>query len=88
MIHGNLNFNGNACISGCEVWGFSPIEQIEVIYRKFIKTLLKINLYSPNVMVYDETGTFPVINVITARMISFYARILNEKKREIIFHII
>ena len=67
MIHGNLNFNGNACISGCEVWGFSPIEQIEVIYRKFIKTLLKINLYSPNVMVYDETGTFPVINVITAK---------------------
>ena len=72
----------------CEVWGFGSIEQIEIIYRKFIKTLLKINLYTPNVMVYGETGTSPVVNVTTSRMICSYARIFEWKKEQIIFHII
>ena len=63
------------------MWGFSSIAQIEIVYRKFIKTLLKINLYTPYVMVYGGTGTSLVFNVIAARMISLYARTLNGKRR-------
>ena len=41
---------------GCEVWGVEKCEQIEVFYRKFLKRLLKLHKFTPNCMVYGETG--------------------------------
>ena len=62
---------------GCEVWGYSDITQIEVLHRKFIKILLGINASTPNVMVYGESGHFPVLNHVICRMIAFYMRLEN-----------
>ena len=44
---------------GCEVWGYSNIEHLEILYRKFIKTLLKVNMNTPNVMVYGGNRNIP-----------------------------
>lgn len=70
---------------GCEVWGFSDVTQIEVLHRKFIKILLGVYTTTPNVMVYGESGQFPIINHIIPRMISFFMRLVNGKQSKISF---
>lgn len=64
---------------GCEVWGFESIDQIDVFYRKFVKYILKLNKYTPNCMIYGETGRMPIQNIINSRMISFWNRIKSGK---------
>ena len=49
---------------GCEVWGFENIKDLEVLQRKFIKLLLGVNKFTPNVMVYGETGQLPILNLV------------------------
>ena len=68
---------------GCEVWGFCNISQLEVLHRKFIKMLLGVNKYTPNVMVYGETGETPVRNQVIARMSAFFIRLENGKKSKL-----
>ena len=64
---------------GSEVWGFSNIEQIEVMYRKFLKYLLRLPKSTPNCMVYGETGRQPLSELVKHRMISFWIKICNSK---------
>ena len=45
---------------GCEVWGYSNINQLEIIQRKFIKSILCLNKCTPNAMVYGESGVYPL----------------------------
>ena len=68
---------------GSEVWGFQDITQIEILYRKFIKCLLRVNSATPNVMIYGETSTYPVEIHIVTRMIVFYMRIVNGKQSKL-----
>ena len=68
---------------GCEIWGFSNLEQIEVLYRKFIKTILYVKYSTPNCMIYGETGTMPIINSVITRMLTFYARLINGKPNKL-----
>ena len=62
---------------GSEVWGYSNIEQLEVLHRKFIKIILGIKHNTPNCMVYGETGKMPVRIKVQGRMVNFYTRIIN-----------
>ena len=68
---------------GSEVWGFSNLEQIEVLHRKFIKTILFVRSNTPNCMIYGETGTMPIKNFVVPRMIAFYSRIVNGKQNKL-----
>ena len=68
---------------GSEVWGFSNLEQIEVLYRKFIKTILFVKPSTPNSMIYGETGSMPIINTVISRMVIFFARIVNGKQSKL-----
>ena len=49
---------------GCEVWGFGDIAQTEMLYRKYIEILLGAANVAPNVAVYGEIGTIPIINLV------------------------
>ena len=64
-------------IYGSEVWGYSNIEQLEVLHRKFMKILLGVKCHTPNCMIYGETGKMPVMINIQNRMINFYSRMIN-----------
>ena len=64
---------------GCEVWGFSDINCLEVLHRKFIKIILGVSKYTPNSMVYGEVGVYPLTHIVAMRMINFYMRIVNGK---------
>ena len=66
-------------IYGCEVWGFASLVKLEIFYRKFLKRVLWLNKSSPNCVVYGETGTFPIENLIYNRMISFWIKISEGK---------
>ena len=65
---------------GCEVWGFCNFNSIEILQRKFIKIILGVNKCTPNVMIYGETGLYPIEHVVNMRMINFYMRIINGKQ--------
>jgi len=68
---------------GSEVWGFSNLSHIEVFYRSFLKKLLGVHKRTPNCMVYGETGTAPLSNQVFARMVGFWARLINGKKTKL-----
>ena len=41
---------------GCEVWGFSKIEQLEVFQRRFIRRILMLPKGTDCCMLYSDTG--------------------------------
>ena len=68
---------------GCEVWGFSDLNQMEILQRKFIKTILCLNNRTPNNMVYGESGEYPLSCIVNMRMINFYMRLVNGKQSKL-----
>ena len=64
---------------GCEVWGYSNINQLEVLHKKFLKIILGLSTVTPDCMIFGETGRRNIRSIIDSRMISFYARMINGK---------
>ena len=64
---------------GCEIWGSTTIEPLEIFYRKFVKRMLGISKSTPNCIVYGEVGRKPLQNQIYNRMISFWVKISEGK---------
>ena len=65
---------------GCEVWGFGDTAQTEMLYRKYIEILLGAANVTPNVVVYGERGTIPIMNLVKSRM-----RLVNGKMSKLPF---
>ena len=63
---------------GCEIWGFSNIEQVERVHLKFCKAILKVNKSTPSCMVYGELGRLPLSIAISSRMVCYWAKIVNS----------
>lgn len=59
---------------GCEVWGYCNVSQLEVFYKKFLKTILMLNRTTSSCMVYGEVGKLPLQNMIDKRMLSFWLK--------------
>ena len=59
---------------GCEVWGFSNIEAIEKLHRRFCKIILKVNKYTVNCMILGELGRFPLKRDVSYRMLNFWSK--------------
>ena len=70
---------------GSEVWGFSDLEPVETFHKKFLKRLLKVRASTNDLMVYGETGSFPMSVYIDSRMVGFWARLITGKKSKISF---
>ena len=64
---------------GCEVWGAQDFNCLEILQRKFIKTILGVNRFTPTAMIYGETGVYPIAHTVNMRMINYYMRIVNGK---------
>ncbi len=65
---------------GCEVWGISNIERVEIFYRKFLKRTLKTNFSTINCKVYAETGRRPLKCTIQKRIIKFWLSLVFSEK--------
>ena len=68
---------------GCEVWGFDDITSMEILHRKFIKIIIGVSKYTPNAMVYGETGEYPLSCIVNMRMINFYMSLVNGKQKKL-----
>ena len=63
----------------CEIWGCGNITPIEIFYKKFLKMLLKLNNYTPSVMILGEVGRVPMRETIHKRMISFWIKVSEDR---------
>ena len=70
-------------IYGCEVWGYTNLELLEIFFRKFLKRVLWLSKSTPNCVVYGETGTFPISNLVQNRMISFWIKVSEGKSSKL-----
>ena len=41
---------------GCQIWGFEPFDDVEKLFRYFIKKILFLPMNTPNYMLHIETG--------------------------------
>ena len=69
----------------CEVWGFSNLSPLESLHRKFCKMALKLRSSTPNIMIYGETGRFPLEVLVKMRMTNYWSRIVLGKKEKLSF---
>ena len=60
---------------GCEIWGPSDIKDIEIFHRSFLCILLKTFKFTPNCMLYGETGVTNMNTCINSRKINFWAKL-------------
>ena len=68
---------------GAEVWGYEKNDISETLHLEFCKYIMKVKKCTPNYIVYGELGRVPMSVHINARMIGFWARIVNGKKEKI-----
>ena len=68
---------------GCEVWGYSNLEPLEVFYRSFIKRVLGIGKSTANCIIYGEVGKYPLAYRVFKRMISFWIKISEGKSSKL-----
>ena len=62
-------------IYGCEVWGYSNLNKIELFHRKFIKNSLRVHKFTANSIIYGESGRESIVNVIHRRMLNYWLRL-------------
>ena len=64
---------------GCEIWGHANISEIEVFYKKFLKSTLGLAKTTPDCMVYGEVGKMSLQYVIDKRMVNFWLKVIMGK---------
>ena len=68
---------------GCEIWGFGKNDIIERVHLKFCKLLLRLKVSTPNFMVYEELGRYPLEIDIKVRMISYWCKLIQGKQSKL-----
>ena len=68
---------------GCEVWGFSNIDALEVIHNQFCKKLLHLNRSTSNCMVLGELGRHKLEKYIQQRMLNYWAHLVTSDSNKI-----
>ena len=62
---------------GCEVWGFDISDMVTKLQLKFYKLILKLKNSTPSLMVFGETGKYPVDVAIKTRMLCFWFKLVS-----------
>ena len=65
---------------GCEVWGFHPAPNIELIALRFYKNILGVKKSTQNDFVYGELGRTPMIVIRHMRIIKYWLNIVMGNK--------
>ena len=68
---------------GCEIWGFSNIEKIEIFHRNFLRRCLKLGKSTSTCMLYGETGRRHLKCTIEKRMINYWLKIISQSDKKI-----
>ena len=73
----------NSCINsaltyGCEAWGSSPLNNVEILQRKALKMILDVRRNTPNEIVYTESGHTTVQPMIYKRQLKFFHKVKED----------
>lgn len=60
---------------GSEIWGFENIDLLEQVHLRFCKTIPRLKLSTPNIIIYGELGRFPLSLAVKIRMVKFWCRL-------------
>ena len=61
---------------GSELWGMSSMEEIERIHLYMLKSFLDVSYRTPNLMVYGDTGRYPMYIFAILRCVKYWLKIL------------
>ena len=64
----------------CEVIVFDKNDNIEKVHLQFLKNILRVRTTTPNYLVYDELGRFPLVIDIKCRMLTFWNKLISSNK--------
>ena len=63
---------------GAEIWAYENVEDIEIFHRQFLRIILKAHKFTPNPMLYGETGSYDLNTLIDSRIVNFWAKLRNS----------
>ena len=62
---------------GCEVWGFTNTNMIDIVHNQFLRSISKLRKSTPVYMLYAELGRIPIEVCIKSRMIGYWISLIN-----------
>ena len=62
---------------GCEIWGFDQLDMLQKLQLKFYKIVLKLRMSTPSVMVFGETGHYPLWVKIKVRVLMYWFKLIS-----------
>ena len=68
---------------GCEVWGFSDLNMIDVVHNQFLRNITKLRKSTPVYMLYAELGRVPIELHVKMRMINYWINLINGPETKI-----
>ena len=63
---------------GCELWGFENCEILQKLQLKYYKIILKLRVSTPSLMVYGETGKYPLCVIVKTRVLTYWFKLIND----------
>ena len=66
----------SVCNYACEVWGFHTAPDIEKVHLDYCKNILGVKRSTPNSMVYNELGRYPLICIRKIRIIKYWLKLI------------
>jgi len=70
---------------GSEVWGMDDCQAIETVHLAMLKQFLNVSSRAPNIMVYGDTGRFPLYINATLRSIKYWLKVLKMEEHRFPF---
>ena len=67
---------------GSEIWGYGNVNILEKVQLQFYKYIFHLKKSTPSYMIYGETGVMPLNLSIKQRMVSYWARIIENINAE------
>ena len=64
---------------GCEVWGFSNLNMIEIVHNQFLRNITTLRKSTPVYMLHAELGRVPIELHVKSRMIGYWISLVNGK---------
>ena len=65
---------------GCETWGVENLDLIEKLHLRYCKYVLGLKMSTPSVMIYGETGRFPLDISVKCRLIGYWIKLIEGKE--------
>ena len=66
----------------CEVWGLRAADPMEVFYRGFLKTILRVKASTPDCFVYGELGVFPLYIERYTRVMAYWVKLISAGEND------